>query len=271
MTNDIAPVQNGAAIMEQVLIKGDLSKLTPDERNRYYMETCNSLGMNPLTRPFEYITLNGRLQLYARRDAADQLRKINGVNIEILSQEHTGGLYIVHVRATDRGGRQDEDMGAVAMPPNAAGEIKANMILKAITKAKRRVTLSICGLGMLDETEVSDIPASAKASPQARIKTVQSAAAKTLPGPAAADPSAPSHRAEAPADPHGLTPFDVDNGSAGILSPEEQEWDQSLAAHASGGVAVLQEKWANVPPAMKKKLKDRLDKVHKPAAMKADA
>jgi hypothetical protein len=40
---------------------------------------------------------------------------------------------------------------------------RANTILKAITKAKRRVTLSICGLGWLDETEVEDIPAEAKA------------------------------------------------------------------------------------------------------------
>jgi hypothetical protein len=31
-------------------------------------------------------------------------------------------------------------------------------MMKAETKAKRRVTLSICGLGMLDETEVADIP-----------------------------------------------------------------------------------------------------------------
>ena len=30
--------------------------------------------------------------------------------------------------------------------------------MKAETKAKRRVTLSICGLGMLDETEVESIP-----------------------------------------------------------------------------------------------------------------
>jgi hypothetical protein len=30
--------------------------------------------------------------------------------------------------------------------------------MKAITKAKRRVTLSICGLGWLDETEIESIP-----------------------------------------------------------------------------------------------------------------
>ena len=30
--------------------------------------------------------------------------------------------------------------------------------MKAVTKAKRRVTLSICGLGFMDESEVADVP-----------------------------------------------------------------------------------------------------------------
>src|SRR5690606_24912460 len=34
----------------------------------------------------------------------------------------------------------------------------ANAYMKAETKAKRRVTLSICGLGWLDETETETIP-----------------------------------------------------------------------------------------------------------------
>jgi hypothetical protein len=41
---------------------------------------------------------------------------------------------------------------------NVNGEARANAMMKAETKAKRRVTLSICGLGMLDETEVESIP-----------------------------------------------------------------------------------------------------------------
>ena len=34
----------------------------------------------------------------------------------------------------------------------------ANAQMKAVTKAKRRLTLSMCGLGWLDETEVQTIP-----------------------------------------------------------------------------------------------------------------
>src|SRR6202020_1247291 len=33
-------------------------------------------------------------------------------------------------------------------------------VMKAETKSKRRVTLSICGLGILDETEIETIPES---------------------------------------------------------------------------------------------------------------
>jgi hypothetical protein len=149
-------------IMEAVIAKGDLNKLTPEERVRYYTETCKSLGLNPLTRPFEYIMLNNRLTLYARRDATDQLRKIHGISITIVSEEVKDGLLTVHVRAVDKDGREDEDLGVVNFPEQLRGEARANAVLKCVTKAKRRVTLSISGLGILDETEVEDIPAAAK-------------------------------------------------------------------------------------------------------------
>ena len=144
-------------IIESVITKGDLAKLTPQERVAYYKSVCDSVGLNPLTRPFEFITLNGRLVLYARRDAADQLRKIHGISVEVVSQQTDGDLFTVHVRAHDKTGRKDEDFGVVSIT-SLRGEARANAQLKAITKAKRRVTLSIAGLGFLDETEVDDIP-----------------------------------------------------------------------------------------------------------------
>jgi hypothetical protein len=167
-----AQPQSKALTLEQVLIGGDLSKLDAGQRVDYYSKLCTSIGLNPLSRPFEYLTLNGKLVLYARRDAADQLRKINGISIEIVSKSIDEGLMTIHVRAKDRDGRTDEDYGVVNIGP-AKGEQAANAVLKCVTKAKRRVTLSISGLGFLDETEVEDIPASAKGAvtqpPAARI------------------------------------------------------------------------------------------------------
>lgn len=147
-------------VMESVIAKGDLAKLTSDERVKYYTAVCKSLGINPLTQPLSYITLNGKLTLYATRTCTDQLRKINNVSVEIVSRRVTDDVLTVHVKATTPDGRSDEDFGSVAYPSLLKGEARANAELKAITKAKRRATLSICGLGWLDETEVETIPGS---------------------------------------------------------------------------------------------------------------
>lgn len=144
-------------LIERIVMVGDLGKLRPEERSQYYSEVCRSLGLNPLTRPFEYITLNGKLTLYARRDATEQLRKLHGVSVVITARELMGDVYVVTARATDRAGRTDESIGAVPVG-GLRGESLANAYMKAETKAKRRVTLSICGLGMLDETEAGSIP-----------------------------------------------------------------------------------------------------------------
>ncbi len=156
--SEIAPVyQHPALTLEQVIVGGDLAALKPEERLEYYNNVCKSVGLNPLTRPLEYIKLNGKLTLYARKDCADQLRKINGVNCEILDRRITEGVAVVHVKATDKTGRHDEDIGVVAAA-NLRGDALANALMKAVTKAKRRVTLSICGLGWLDESEIESIP-----------------------------------------------------------------------------------------------------------------
>jgi hypothetical protein len=63
------------------------------------------------------------------------------------------------VRAKDRQGREDESTGAVTVG-DLKGDALVNALMKAETKAKRRVTLSIAGLGWLDETELETIPQS---------------------------------------------------------------------------------------------------------------
>lgn len=166
-----AMTTQGERILE-VLVSGNLSVLTPPERVEYFERVCASLGLNPLTKPFEFITLNGKLTLYATKACTDQLRQNHGVSIVITDQQQVGDLYMVTVVATDKTGRQDSDMGVVATGA-LKGENLANAMLKAITKAKRRATLSICGLGMLDETEIEDIPASAKRPPVEMPKAIE--------------------------------------------------------------------------------------------------
>ncbi len=163
--------QPATSIAEQVIAKGDLSKLTGDERTRYYVEVCKSVGLNPLTKPFEYITLNNKLTLYALRACTDQLRSVHGVSVVEMLESERDGVYIVTAKVSNKDGRTDIAKGAVNIA-NLKGENLANAFMKAETKAKRRATLSICGLGWLDESEVDSIPGAIKGAPAA-TPTVQ--------------------------------------------------------------------------------------------------
>ena len=144
--------------IEAALMDGDLSRLSAEEKLSHYQMVCKTVGLNPLTKPFQYITLNGKLQMYALKGATDQLRKIYKIDCEVVKTETLNGLYVVQVKVKDKYGRVDEDMG-FAKIENLNGDALGNAMLKAVTKAKRRATLSMCGLGMLDEDEVKSIPA----------------------------------------------------------------------------------------------------------------
>jgi hypothetical protein len=158
MPNAPAKLQDAPSpeVVEDVLMRGNWAELTPQQRNDHNIRVCKSLGMNPLTNPFGYIMLGGKLVFYAKKDATDQLRKINGISVEIVSQEVSAdGLLTVTARATDKTGRVDSDIGVVNIK-SLVGDFAANARMKAVTKAKRRVTLSISGLGFLDETETDE-------------------------------------------------------------------------------------------------------------------
>ena len=157
--NEVKTIDKDA--IERALMDGDLSKLTPDQKLAHYQSVCQTIGLNPLTKPFQYITLNGKLQMYALKGATDQLRKIYKIDCEIANTETKADLYIVQVKVKDKNGRVDEDMG-FARIEGLTGDMLGNAMLKAVTKAKRRATLSMCGLGMLDEDEIKAIPAQNK-------------------------------------------------------------------------------------------------------------
>jgi hypothetical protein len=144
------------ATIEEVLISGNLANLSPPQRIEYYSRVCDELKLNPLTRPFDYIVLNGKLVLYLNKGGADQLRRVQNISIYKIESRTENDIFIVTAYARDGSGREDTSTGTVSIA-GLKGEALANALLKAETKSKRRVTISMGGLGMLDESEIESI------------------------------------------------------------------------------------------------------------------
>jgi len=162
-------------IIASIVLNGDISKLNNDQRVAYVKQVCDRLGIDWTTQPFQILKLNGKERLYATKDATDQVRKVNRVSIYKLDKTIESGLCIFTAYAKDNTGKEDASSGAVSIE-GLKGEALANAIMKAETKAKRRVTLSICGLGMLDESEVDAIPG-AQTKP---VETTETIAAEVV-------------------------------------------------------------------------------------------
>jgi hypothetical protein len=193
------PRHDAGAVMEQVIVKGDLSLLAPEERAHYYMAVCQSVGLNPLTRPFLYVKFaDGGLQLYPRKEAADQLRGIHKIQTRIVDQRVQEGIYLVVVEARHPDGRVETDIGAVPVAGLQALFL-ANAMKKAITQGKRRATLAMLGLSLIDDDEIRAIKGArfVEADPETgEILDAPDAPVIEVPGTDAASPAPPTGNAE---------------------------------------------------------------------------
>ena len=147
-----------SAIISSVILSGDLSKLSATDKVAYFNGYCERLGLDPFTQPFQILRLQGKEILYLTRAGAQQLNKLHSVSHEIVSRNihESASTYEVIARASLPDGRHTESIGAVTIA-NLKGEAYCNALMKAETKAKRRATLDLLGLGLLDETEVASI------------------------------------------------------------------------------------------------------------------
>jgi hypothetical protein len=151
------PDKPNQELITNLVLNGDISQMSPEMRVEYYKKLCHSLNLNPVTKPFQIISFQSKTILYATKDCTEQLRKINKVSIVDLTQDISNGLCISKCKVQDKDNRYDIATGAVAIANLKGGEL-ANAIMKSETKAKRRATLSICGLGILDESELDTMP-----------------------------------------------------------------------------------------------------------------
>lgn len=162
----VQPVDVEAQTLSNIIIKGDISSLSPAEKINYYKAFCAYVGLNPITQPFAILKTRAKEGnewvdkevLYAKKEATEQLRTKHGISVIDLHGELVGGVvYRVIAKGQNAQGRIDTASGAVSVK-GLTGDNLANAIMKCETKAKRRLTLSLSGLGMLDEAEMETIP-----------------------------------------------------------------------------------------------------------------
>jgi hypothetical protein len=177
--------------VRQAIAAGDFKHCTDAEREQYIEALCATIGISPMSRPFGWLKQptrggNHNLVCYALKDCTEQLRSLRQVSLSILRCEPVADVMMVHVRATlpavhGQPVRSDEDVGAVWLG-DTSGENRANAVMRAITKAKRRATLSVCGLGVMDESEVGSTPA--LAGPVTEPAEARPVTREVLPAPA---------------------------------------------------------------------------------------
>jgi len=180
-------------IISSILLTGDISKLTANQKSIYYAGICKTLQLNPLTQPFTIIKFQGKETLYARASATQQIADVRKINTEVLKKERMESVYIVTVRATLPDGRFTDDDGITSLiepdkikqfegwinNPKAGkdlvGNDLANALMRATTKAKRRAVLALCGLGLPDESELETMeiqPSVQSANGKSRVEEI---------------------------------------------------------------------------------------------------
>lgn len=147
-----------AETISKIILGGDLSKLSEIEKVEYYKGYCERVGLDPFTKPFDILRMNGKEILYCNRSGCQQLNKLHQVSHTITSREliEAANVYQVTSRASLPDGRYTESIGATNIG-GLKGDMYANAIMKCETKSKRRATLDLLGLGVLDETEIETL------------------------------------------------------------------------------------------------------------------
>ena len=195
-TYDATPIDPDYVVAKLTEHGGDVGRLTPRERWIYCQERCRVLGIEPASKPFDYLSLRGKTVLYINRTGADLLGKLHRVSIAITDQRVMDGVFVVTTRATRIDGSYVDDIGVVSLMDGGKklfGEALANALMKAVTKGKRRALLSATGAGLLAPEEAEDLVASGRATytTEAQLTAPGSPGTQSLPAPAVELPAYP--------------------------------------------------------------------------------
>jgi len=131
---------------------GRCDNLNIDQQAEYKKWLCAKIGVSPTLQPIDLIPTKNGLRPYLNKGAAELIRDERKISITGLEVSEQNGMFVVSCKVRGQNGRIDCDMGACLKNGTQKSPMNPNdSLMKAVTKAKRRATLSMCGLGVIIE------------------------------------------------------------------------------------------------------------------------
>jgi len=139
-------------------LHNDWKGVSDSDKVKYSLAICKTLNIPTPMNPFKFISMNGKEVLYATKEAAELLAERNKISVTITNKyvERDSNLYVVEVRASMPGGRTFDNLAALSLA-GKTGDIRANLMMKCVSKAIRRLVFSAVGLSVLDEDDLEAI------------------------------------------------------------------------------------------------------------------
>ncbi len=155
---EVADAKKATSALIQVSLKKDWAGVPEETRVRFVSRLCEALNINPVLNPFRFIDMKGVTVLYADKRAASLIANANRISTEITKEvfDKEKQILKIYVRATDPHGVYTDEFAAIHLGANA-GDVRANLEMKCLSKAKRRAILALKDLSVPDEEELQFI------------------------------------------------------------------------------------------------------------------
>ena len=111
------------SVMAQVVGNGNLANLSDGHKVAYIKQMCESMGLNPWTKPIELISFKGKTIPYLNRGGIDQLGFKYRLHFEYsnVHEDEDRAIMIQWCTASDGNGRSIKQMGALPLPAGMLG------------------------------------------------------------------------------------------------------------------------------------------------------
>jgi hypothetical protein len=148
-----------AHILTNLGLNGSVSHFDKSQKQALLSKLCITLGLNEELQPFRiYSNTRGEEYIYATKECCAQLRHRECISIhEIGEPIFANSTISVRVKGSNKHGRESWEIGSVGVVPELSPSQVAHGVMTAVTKAKRRLTLCLSGLGVLADVELEDM------------------------------------------------------------------------------------------------------------------